>query len=81
VRFLLTMKSTLPSSSSRSGKNSWKLGASSEIVEKRSPVGVISAVRMSGETLNPVAEELKVVCTKTVRVVQVKRECYDDAVA
>ena len=34
----------------------------------------ISAVRTSGETLNPVAEELKVVCTRTVRVVQVKRE-------
>lgn len=32
----------------------------------------VSAVRTSGDALNPVAEELKVVCTKTVRVSQLK---------
>lgn len=41
----------------------------------------VSAVRTSGETLNPVDEELKVVCAKTVRVIQMKCEvpskhCY-----
>lgn len=34
----------------------------------------ISAVRTSGEASNPVAEELKVVCAKTVRLLQVKCE-------
>lgn len=39
-RYGSRVKSTLPSNSSSSGKNSWKLGASSAIVEKSRPVGV-----------------------------------------
>lgn len=47
-----------------------------QVVGKHVPYEVaqqpVSAVRTSGEALNPVAEELKVVCVETVRVSQVK---------
>lgn len=39
-RYGSLVKSTLPSNDSNSGKNSWKLGASSDTVEKTNPVGV-----------------------------------------